>query len=365
MSEQVPIISTITTDDGWSVTSQGTPDEIRAHLAVTDAKPDGSESDALPTESVDAAADEHPAAGSTGGEDTAATNVPPKKLDKRTRDGKKQSIQDEINTLTAQKSQTERDIADTANRLAELQSALARAERDRAASAAPALPPQRHGSVPAPADDPEPTFDQFLNEADSVTAYNKAVARWAGRQEAQKHFQALQAQTDARLAETAFKARQEACASKVLAASQADPTYAGKIDARLWGLRSIVQLQAGEVPTGATAIADAILDSDNPDRLLLALSEQRSEFDRIAALHPMLASREMGRFESRLTAASHGPASSPIVASAAPPPTKPLGGAPRMPPPSDDDDDTDVDFDTHMKRAIDKEQKARRRNGRV
>lgn len=347
-------LGTITTDDGFTISSNAETDE---ELTAALAKPPeaAASADDRETPRGEAAA----VSTDSGSVETAAP-VAEKKPDGRTREGRKQSIQAEIDDLTNRRAKTQQEFDDTQARLAQARADLAALDARRTGASGDAsrtATSRSDGAATArtPAsDDPEPEFEQFLNEPDAATAYHRALARWEGRQESRRQFQAESAarqeheRMQAFVAETT--AKQRTALQKIADAAKTNPTLIETISplyeklqpAAYWVLQG-----KPEQITGATVIADCILDSDNPDALLLRLSEDSAEFDRIASLPVHLAHREMGRLEGALTAAVAAQRPKPIVASAAPPPTKPLGGAPvvraSQEPPGDDASDAEHD----------------------
>ena len=71
---------------------------------------------------------------------------------------------------------------------------------------------------------------------------------------------------------------------------------------------------------------DSVLNSDMGPEVMYHLCRFPEECDRIAALSPMVAIREMGKLEARIEAAGTGPASSSTPLTNAPRPIKPVGG---------------------------------------
>jgi len=305
---------TVTTTDGLEISSNGESlDQMEAALTApvsTDTPTDDAD------ESEADATGEAPKADAT-------------KVDKRTREGRKQSIQAEIDALTNRRGETQREVDATQARLAQAKAELADLERLR--PVAPSGNGTAHASTEAPAD-PEPQFDQFINEADAATAYYRAVAAWNGRNEARKLFEQQRAESHTRsLQQRTFDEQ-----ARTLSLIQ---TNQGVTDATEFLKRinpDVLQkatpaslMPAGSRVSGYNAIGDSVLASSHPDRILLHFTEQPAEFARIAQLPPHLALREMGILEGtlRAAAASDGPASRAKFSSASPP-TKPLGGPP-------------------------------------
>jgi hypothetical protein len=253
----------------------------------------------------------------------SASGADTSKPDRRSREGKAKSIQAEI----------DRDVArrEAAKREADAEEARLQALREQ--QTAPAATTEE--------DDPEPTADQFADAANPWEAHQRALARWDARQEFKaqeaKRQQALAAAEQTRAAETSLSTFET-----TLKAEVGDiPTFLGKVGHLTNQLVPFARLPQGEAPTGYTAIADSIVVSSIPGKLLLHFDAHREDFDRIGKLPPNVALREVGILEGRLgvAVASHGPTSPRFVGSAAPPPTKPLGGSPSVRDESDDDDD--------------------------
>ncbi|MEK9722459.1 MAG: hypothetical protein VW405_03095, partial [Rhodospirillaceae bacterium] len=169
--------------------------------------------------------------------------------------------------------------------------------------------------------------DQFQTYAEFVNAQ----ARWAARQEYRDLLLMQQAQQQAQHAAQMRDMRASAFAERMQAAEQAEPALLTTIAPEVLELRPAMSLQPGERPTGATAIADALLESEQPQRLMRYLSDHTDDLRRITALHPMLAMREIGRLEARLDAASLGSVSQPTTRSQAKPPIQPVGSGAAMP----------------------------------
>tara|TARA_R100001086_G_scaffold245416_2_gene176301 strand:- start:1170 stop:2288 length:1119 start_codon:yes stop_codon:yes gene_type:complete len=71
---------------------------------------------------------------------------------------------------------------------------------------------------------------------------------------------------------------------------------------------------------------DSVLNSDMGPAVMYHLCRFPEECDRIAAMAPMAAIREMGKLEARIEAAGTGPVSSATSMTRAPRPIKPVGG---------------------------------------
>jgi hypothetical protein len=176
--------------------------------------------------------------------------------------------------------------------------------------------------------DQTPKADREPVEAD-YTDYGQFVtekARWAARQELSTALQAAHQQEQATVHQRENQERVNAFTKRMDEGMPSDPDFLATIQPEILNLRPAMSLQDGETPTGATAIADLLLDSDSPHSLMAYLSSHEDDFRRISALHPMLAMRELGRIEVGLDAAPNGSASPP-VSSQAQPPIKPVGSS--------------------------------------
>jgi hypothetical protein len=210
----------------------------------------------------------------------------------------------------------------------------AEAARQELAALRAQLPPPPPAEVPrqappAPGDsgDPEPTEEQF----ETYREYVRAQAQWAARQQLQQFVQFTQQQAAQHEAAQYRATAASTFADRMQAAQAAEPALLAQIRPELLNLRPSFSLQPGERPTGETVIADLVLQHEQPERLLTALSQDDDTFRRIGALHPMLAMRELGRLEARLDAASSGSVSQPSL-SQAKPPIQPVGRGASVPP---------------------------------
>jgi len=170
--------------------------------------------------------------------------------------------------------------------------------------------------------DVEPTEADYTDYGEFVTA----KARWAARQELSVAIQSAQQQQQQEARTNQYQDRAAAFSKKMNEGGTDDPEFLAKIQPEILNLRPAMSLQEGETPTGATAIADLLMDSENPHSLMAYLSSHEDDFRRISALHPMLAMRELGRIEVGLDAAPNGSASAP-VSSQAQPPIRPVGSS--------------------------------------
>jgi hypothetical protein len=190
----------------------------------------------------------------------------------------------------------------------------------------PQQPAQQPVGAPAPSADAEPKEKEYQEYGEFVAA----KARWAARQEVMEAMKIAQSQQREAQNQAVYEDRAAAFAAKMQEGVASDPEFMAKVPSEILNLRPAMSLQQGEEPTGATAIADVLMDSDQPHILMEYLSSHEDDFRRISALHPMLAMREIGKLEVGLVAAPSGSAPAP-VSSQAQPPIKPVGSSSAKP----------------------------------
>lgn len=277
----------------------------------------------------------------------------------RTREGKAKSIQAEIDRDVARRETAKREADAEESRLAAIR---ARSTADTAGDAAA----NRRVGVDGDSD-PEPTLESCGNDENKfLRDYGKWEMREAAREVLAKRDAARQREESARTAneqvESALAAFSTTLDTNVGKDKRAD--FLKQVDPIAQQLVPYGSLPPGQHPTGLTAIADSIIASSIPEKLLLHFTANPAEFARIGALHPNQALREVGILEGKLSAAaaSVGPASRP-KASAAPPPSKPIGGSPSVSVGDDEDDDDDSPeaMDRYIRRMNSKDARARSR----
>ena len=275
------------------------------------------EPDPMPEEEPQADTTEPPAAEAAPVEDAA-----PKKAKRPT--GKQKSAKSRIDKVVWEREEARKEALSLREQLAALkESSQFRSSPD--APANPAATPETAAlpeTSPAEASDqdPEPHEKQFTEYGDFIAA----KARWAARQEVGAAFQIAHDNHQAAQAQGMAQQRASQFAERIEALSANDPEFLARIQPEILNLRPAMSLQEGETPTGATAIADLLVDSENPHQMMEYLSSHEDDFRRISALHPMLAMRELGRIEVGLDAAPHGSAPTPPVSSQAAPPIQPV-----------------------------------------
>jgi hypothetical protein len=157
---------------------------------------------------------------------------------------------------------------------------------------------REQAKVPA-GGDAEPQIDQFDNDAE----YLRALARWEVRQERQ---QATEQEKQRQQQEQRRQAQQGFAARAAQFREQA-PDFD----------QVLANPSVGQIPPH---MADTIVESELGPQLAYHLGKNPQEAQRIAALSPYAAARELGRLEAKLMAS---PARKQTTA---PPPVKPVAG---------------------------------------
>lgn len=172
-------------------------------------------------------------------------------------------------------------------------------------------------AAPKPADKPAqeaedkpPTREQY----ESYEAFLDAKAEYTGRKAASEY--RIKAE-----AEQKQRTEREAAAERI-------KTFQTKVNERYPDLAERAEAVAHvEMPSG---MGDAIAESEFGPEILNHFVDNAKDFERIAALSPSAALREIGRLEARFDSAAKPAAAAPVTEikkpSAAPAPVKPLGG---------------------------------------
>lgn len=331
----MPDTASVTTDS-FTVESTGEAlDQLKATFGIVDT-PDPAETPEPATKEPAPAGTETDQAASPD----ADSDPEPAKIDRRTREGRKASIQHEIDELTATKYNTRRELELLQAELTRLQAA-----RDpRQGSVAP--DPRAMGSAPpppsssAPADDPEPRIDaadaQGQPRYKSYEEFVAARARWEARQEFRAQAESFQRQQAERAAQERDQRLTEAHTERLAKARTAIPNFDQRV------------ANAGNIPVSAP-MREFIRDSDYGPELTVYLCEHPADAQRLSTLHPVLLAREIGRLEARVSAAPSGPAATPTISKAAPP-IKPVGSGAPLAATSLDEGSDDEPFEAHFKR---------------
>ena len=163
---------------------------------------------------------------------------------------------------------------------------------------------------PAPAiEDKPPTRDQY----ESYEAFLDAKAEYTGKRAAHEYRQKAESEQKARAAAEAQAERVKTFQAKV---NEKYPDLAERAE-------SIAHV---EMPQG---MGESIAESEFGPDILDHFANNPKDFERIAALSPSAAIREVGKLEARLEGAAKPAATAaaePKKASAAPAPLKPVGG---------------------------------------
>lgn len=294
----------VTVQDGdFIVTSSGeSEDAIRSALAPDTA-----------TDTVDAPSATE--ADTASAMDEPADEPPPAKERKKGADARKQSIQAEIDELTAKRHEARRAIESEAAELKRLRDELSQQQ-------------SRVSARPADASEAEPTLDAF----ETYDAFVRAQAQWAARQVIREARQQELQQQQQTLQHREQEQRVRQFSQQWKEAVAADKTFVTSIRPELLDIKpwSALTPEERESATVYNAIAEEVLRADNGPQLLKYLSEHYdTEFQRLASLPPEEFRWSMAKLQGRLEAASSiGPASQPRPLSSAKPPIKPMGSAP-------------------------------------
>lgn len=263
---------------------------------------------------------------------------------------KKQVASDRVQEATRAAAEAKRAAAAERRERERLQ---AEVERLRAVSGTPAEAKPR----PQPAQaDPEPKVEEFEDYGEYVAKR----ARWEARQEfrEQQRNAFLQAKAHAYAENT--RTRLTAYQERLRAAREADPTFQSRIHPQVRSLYASVELQPGETLMPGNIIADCIVDSEVAPALLLHLSENPDEFQRLVALpNPPAIIRAMGKLEARLEGATHGTSPPDEEISQAKPPLRPVSGSPHTA--ADIEPNEDDDYDTYVRKMDAKEKRSSKR----
>lgn len=239
---------------------------------------------------------------------------------KRSLEGRKQTIQDEINALVRQREDAKREL-----------------ERLRQDLPRP-TPPPTPALFAAPTGDPEPQEDQFASYAEFV----KATSQWTARQAVREFEQQQQQRHEQSRRQAWAQSRDQSFGERLNEARQRIPDFDVLVN------REDIAL--------TPPIVEVIKDSPVAAELMLHLAHHPDDAQRFNALPPMLAFGEMKALEGRLSAASPG-SSAPATVSQAKPPIKPVGSQPT----GTSEDPTDMDFSPEYVRRMNALERSRRR----
>jgi hypothetical protein len=258
----------------------------------------------------------------------------PAKLDKRTREGRKLSIQQEIDELTRQKYDVKRELE-------ELQQARAQAARPPAEGT---QEPPRTTSAEWKRyvnDAAAPKLDEFSDEDDPYASWNAAMAYFIADRRYEERHQVESMQQAAQTRDQEFQTR-------LLEARERIPNFDERI--KYEALRPF-----------SDQLAERIMASPVGPELVLYFSEHPSDAQRISTLHPIIAIEEMGILQGVIKArqdAAHSGSATAAVTSQAKPPIKPVGSSPVAADPLEITDDLPVE--EHIRRMNLRERQGRR-----
>lgn len=301
--------------------------DVDAFIRVNNARANGHASDADVATPIEEAPSSTAAAGADATTDVSP-DLPAPKVDRRTREGRKLTVQQEIDALIATKHDTERqhaaDEAAATTRLANIRADITAEETRRANLDKPPVEPPKPGTTEwarYKAMPEAPQLKDFEDFADWNIAMNLFIADARFDERMQAH-EAKQTETQ----------RGTAWQTKLAAARVKDPDLDTKLDPK----------------TPATAqMRDFIMESDRGVELLAHLSAHQDLARRLVTLHPLKVAEEMTKLAMRLDAAHSGPAQPPVI-SAAKPLIKPVSSS--HPIGDDDADEADLPVEDFIRR---------------
>jgi len=251
------------------------------------------------------------------GEPAPAAKVEPPKVDKRTKEGRKLTFQQEIDALAAQKHEAKRELEAAQAELAALRTQREQVQRPQ--------PPQRPTPQAAPPEDREPTLNDFMKlpdgqpNPDPYSTWVRASAAWEARQE--------------------FRRQSEAVAAQQHQASIGQ-TWGGKLAEIRQRVPDIDQ-RLSQTPIDQRVWPFLQNHKQGPE-IAEYLSQNISEAQALLSLHPIdqigRIGEIVGKLSARSTAAPVAQRKPPVVSSAKPP-IQPLGTSPvaTAPEPGDDE----------------------------
>lgn len=309
--------ASVTRDDGTTITSNHqTESELRDELAAS--------APAVEEKDVTTPSIERP-------------------IDRRTREGRKSTIQAELDELTATKRTTEREITEAQAKRDALAAELRDLETKRQRPAAPvAQPANGNGHQPSAVDDPEPKIEDFKDKAvdgDAYTPWMLARSEWAARQQFAKletnRREREQQEAHGRTLHTNLEAMTDRVAKTLdmdIKNGKAiyDALIARGVRADVFlnpDIRPLSALSKGETGDFRNALAQVVLESDRPVEMMLELGKDE-HLQRLRTLPPDAFYQAIGEIKQSLAVAHNGPIAKPVRLSAASKPTKPLGSSP-------------------------------------
>jgi hypothetical protein len=332
--DETPVIATLSDDAAeaaQNITTLEDYQKVRGAL-VKDSADARFKDEGLPFEADpptdDSSVEAHPVEAVEPDTVDASANLDPAKEKKSRppRTGRAKTAKARIDKIVWEREEARKEVEQLRHQLQSIQVPDAKERPAIPAAASTQAPAEASPTPDTPATDAEPTEAEYSEYGEFVSA----KARWAARQEVSKAFETVQKNQESSLQQQHYADRASSFAEKMARGSEHDPEFLAKVPSEILNLRPAMSLEAGEEPTGATAIADVLLESETPQTLMAYLSSHEDDFRRISALHPMLAMREIGRIEVGLDAVPNGSASTP-VSSQAQPPIRPVGSSSAKP----------------------------------
>ena len=201
-------------------------------------------------------------------------------------------------------------------------------------------------------EDPEPDLTDDMDPREYVKKLTEWQARRLLRERDQQHQQQSQQQQRQKFVESRVSKFSEAMEKRL----ETEPDFQERIDPRLASLTpTFLMTPKDGHPTVWNALASEIMESDSPADLLIYLSENEKELQRLATLRPRELTKAIAKMEAKLEAATTGPPAPeipPFKPSAARPVTPVTGAATTATGPPDVDDD---DYVAYRLRQIAKE----------
>lgn len=252
-------------------------------------------------------------------ETPATTDIPP--VEAKTESTKKKYDATKDPEVRIGKATAERERAREAERLATERADRIQREYDdfRAQSTKPAEP--AHTSQPATAT-AEPKLEDFSDAPDPYAAYVRALAKFDREQDwATREKQQLEARTKFQQEQTA-KQREQAEQTRIAA-------FGTKLQQALAADPALEQVMADSDIEITRPMADAIIESDAPEKLIAHLHANRDEVTRILGLSPLQQFRALARLDAQLESpAASGQSGIPAQKkTAAQPPISPVSGS--------------------------------------
>lgn len=255
-----------------------------------------------------------------------ATPDPARKTDGRTLEGRREKIYKQVEELTAQRHQTQREVEETRAELARLKEELSRS-----------APPQRQPVAAATTtEDPEPKIEDFVKLADGsenhdpYTTWMRQTQKWEARQAARETQHAM-------LAQAAEVHAHQSWETKVDAAEKSSPGLREKLRTATVPIHRDTLPYIKRHPMGAEIAAYLVDHEDTAQRLV--------------TLHPVEQIGQIGEIVGELKALAHA-ASSGSAAPARPvsqakAPKQPLGTTPVATTPEPGDEES---VESHIRR---------------